>query len=207
MFRAIALSCLVLASSLGAAAQPAPHSPPPSSPMASAGSLPPESAAAVSVLSPEEALTYKLGPGDKLNIITFDEPQLTGPFFVGANGMVSLPWIGEVRAQGRTESELRADIEARLKDGYILNPQVSLQVMVFRPFYILGEVNKPGEYPYVSGLTVMAAVATAQGFTYRANKHSVWIKHPGRGGEVKMPLTPATEVRAGDTVRIAERYF
>ena len=202
MFRAIALSCLVFAFSMGAAAQPAPQ---PAVPVAPAVVAPP--AAAVTTLSPEEALTYKLGPGDKLNIITFDETQLTGDFFVGANGMVSLPWIGEVRAQGRTESELRADIEARLKDGYILNPQVSVQVLVFRPFYILGEVNKPGEYPYVSGLTVMAAVATAQGFTYRANKHTVWIKHPGQGGEVKMPLTAGTEVRAGDTVRIAERYF
>lgn len=195
MFRAIVLSCLVFAFSLGAAAQPGPQS------------TPPASVATPTVLSREEALTYKLGPGDKLNIITFDEPQLTGNFSVGANGMVSLPWIGDVRAQGRTETELRADIEARLKDGYILNPQVSLQVLVFRPFYILGEVNKPGEYPYVSGLTVMAAVATAQGFTYRANKHTVYIKRPGRDAELKLPLTPATEVHAGDTVRIAERYF
>ena len=199
MFRAIVLSCLVFALSVGAAAQPAPPATPPAAPPAAAGP--------VIALTPEEALTYRLGPGDKLNIITFDEPQLTGLFFVGANGMVSLPWIGDVPAAGRTESQMRADIEARLKDGYILNPQVSLQVMVFRPFYILGEVNKPGEYPYVSGLTVMAAVATAQGFTYRANKHTVWIKHPGPGGEVKLPLTPATEVHAGDTVRIAERYF
>jgi len=160
-----------------------------------------------STLSAQDALTYKLGAGDKLNILTFDEPQLTGVFSVGSNGMVSLPWIGDVPAQGLTESQLRADIEAKLRDGYILNPKVSLQVLTFRPFYILGEVNKPGVYPYVSGLTVMAAVATAQGFTYRANTHKVYIKHPGAFAEEKQPLTPFTEVHVGDTIRIVERYF
>lgn len=154
-----------------------------------------------------EAATYTLGPGDRLSIITFDEPQLTGNFYVGANGTVSLPWIGDVPAQGHTEGELRADIEARLKDGYILNPKVSLQVLTFRPFYILGEVNRPGEYPYVSGLTVMSAVATAQGFTYRANKKRVTIKRVGEPSELTLRLSPTTEVRAGDTIRISERYF
>jgi polysaccharide export outer membrane protein len=211
MFKAIALSCLVFAFSQcafgGAEAQPArkPASTTASAPTPMAASE--ATAGAATALSPEEALTYRLGPGDKLYIITFDEAQLTGNFFVGANGMVSLPWVGDVPAVGRTESQLRNDIEARLKDGYILNPQVSVQVLVFRPFYILGEVNKPGEYPYVSGLTVMAAVATAEGFTYRANKHTVWIKRPGQNSEVKLPLTASTEVHAGDTVRIAERYF
>jgi polysaccharide export outer membrane protein len=158
-------------------------------------------------LSVEDALTYKLGAGDKLHIITFDEPQLTGDFFVGSDGMVSLPWIGGVPARGRTENELRTDIEARLKDGYILNPAVSVQVLVYRPFYILGEVNKPGQYPYTDGLTVMSAVATAGGFTYRANTKSVFLKHPGESVEVKEPIAAATAVRAGDTIRIGERYF
>jgi polysaccharide export outer membrane protein len=175
-----------------------------------AGAAPPPPAGAAvapTPLSEQEAATYKLGPGDKLNIITFDETQLTGTFAVGANGMVSLPWIGDVPAQGHTEAELRDMITARLKDGYILNPQVSLQVLTFRPFYILGEVNKPGEYPYVSGLTVLSAVATAGGFTYRAAKHKVFIRHSGESQEERIPLASDTEVRAGDTVRIAERYF
>jgi polysaccharide export outer membrane protein len=167
----------------------------------------PVAEAAPSALSVEDALNYRLGTGDKLHIITFDEPQLTGDFFVGADGSVSLPWIGDVPARGRTASELRSDIEARLKNGYILNPTVSLQVLVYRPFYILGEVNKPGQYPYTDGLTVMSAVATAGGFTYRANTNKVFIKHPNQGNEVKEPLSPATQVGAGDTIRIAERYF
>ncbi len=169
-----------------------------------ADSTPPAVPAA---LSPDRALTYKLGAGDKLHIIVFDEPQLTGDFSVRSDGMVSLPWIGDVPARGRTEGELQADIAARLKDGYIRDPTVSLQVLEFRPFFILGEVNKPGNYPYTDGLTVMSAVATAGGFTFRANKKDAFIKHPGQSVEVKAPISAATEVRAGDTIRIAERYF
>ena len=151
--------------------------------------------------------SYELGPGDKLNIITYDEAQLTGTFVVGSNGAVSLPWIGDVPATGKTEAELRDDITARLRDGFILNPQVSLQVVSYRPFYILGEVNRPGEYPFVSGLTVRSAVATAEGFTYRANTKRVLIQHAGSPSELKLPLTATTEVQAGDTIRIVERYF
>jgi polysaccharide export outer membrane protein len=164
-------------------------------------------AGAPTALSPEAALTYRLGTGDKLEIITFDEPQLTGDFFVGGDGTVSLPWIGSVPARGRTEAELRDDIEARLRDGFILNPQISVQVLVYRPFFILGEVNKPGQYPYTDGLTVMSAVATASGFTYRANTHEVFIKHQGQTQELKEPVAASTTVLPGDTVRIAERYF
>jgi polysaccharide export outer membrane protein len=161
----------------------------------------------VAPLSAREALTYRLGPGDKLHIITFDESQLTGDFSVGADGMVSLPWIGDVQAQGRTESELRRDIEAKLKDGYILNPTISLQILTYRPFYILGEVNKPGEYPYTAGLTVMSAVATAGGFTYRANTRRIYIKHQGATTEIKEHASASVEIHAGDTIRVAERFF
>jgi len=191
---------LICAAAMGQTARPATAEPAPEAMPAPASMSP-------TPLSPEEAATYRLGAGDKLHIITFDETQLTGDFFVGSDGMVSLPWIGDVTARGRTASQLRADIEAKLKDGYILNPTVSVQVEVFRPFYILGEVNKPGQYPYTDGLTVMSAVATAGGFTYRANKSKVFIKHLGQSVELKEPISAATEVRAGDTVRIAERYF
>ncbi len=198
MFRSIALFAVGL-TLLAAVAHGEPAAPSTSSA--------PETAAMASPLSAEEALTYRLGAGDKLAIITFDEPQLTGDFFVGSNGMVSLPWIGDVPARGRTETEVRADIEARLKDGYILNPQVSLQVLTYRPFFILGEVNKPGEYPYTAGLTVLSAVATAGGYTYRANKNTVFIRRLGQTTETKARMKPAPEVHAGDTIRIAERFF
>jgi protein involved in polysaccharide export with SLBB domain len=158
-------------------------------------------------LSPSEAATYRLGLGDKLNIIVFDETQLTGVFAVTTNGAISLPWIGDVPAAGRTEAEVRDEIVARLKDGYIRDPQVSVQALVLRPFYILGEVNRPGEYPYVSGLTVLSAVATAGGFTYRANKRTIYIRHADEPVEVKTRIGAATQVRVGDTIRIVERYF
>jgi polysaccharide export outer membrane protein len=194
LFKAAVVSCLVLCIAGGASAWPwSPKTP-----------APPRAAP---TLTPTKTLTYELGPGDKVNIITFDEEQLTGTFSVGSNGAVSLPWIGDVPASGKTEAELRDDITARLKDGYILNPQVSVQVVTYRPFYILGEVNRPGEYPFVSGLTVRSAVATAEGFTYRANTKRVLIKHDGSSVEIKLPLTATTEVQAGDTIRIVERYF
>jgi polysaccharide export outer membrane protein len=194
MFRSLsALSIIVL---LALSARPASGQTPPGP-----GSV------AATPLSPQEALTYRLGPGDKLHIITFDEPQLTGDFFVGSDGMVSLPMVGDVPARGRTESELRAAIEAKLKDGYILNPTLSLQVLTYRPFYILGEVNKPGEYPYTAGLTVTSAVATAGGYTYRAFTGHVYVKHQGASREVKEKVSAGAEIHAGDTIRVPERFF
>ena len=150
---------------------------------------------------------YQLGVADELRVTVFNEPNLSGQFVVNSNGMVSLPLIGEVRAAGTTVDGLRNDITTKLADGYLLNPKVSLQVLTFRPFYILGEVNKPGKYAYSSGLTVLNAVATAEGFTYRANKRKVFVKHAGSTEEEQVSLTPATPVQPGDTIRIGERYF
>lgn len=158
-------------------------------------------------VSAAEADTYRLGPGDKLRVITYGEPELTGEFFVGSSGIVSLPLIGDVQATSRTVNDVRGAIEEKLRDGYLKEPRVSIEVLTYRPFYILGEVNKPGEYPYTSGLTVLNAVATATGFTYRANSKVVFIKRAGATAEVKTPLTTATEVHPGDTIRIGERLF
>ena len=110
-------------------------------------------------------------------------------------------------AGGRTLEEVRTAIVTALTDGYLRNPRVSAEVLTFRPFYILGEVNKPGQYPYSSGLTVFNAVATAQGFTYRANTRVVFIKHSAETSEHKDTLTTATIVQPGDTIRISERFF
>ncbi len=198
MSKLIIFACLALCMAGEAAAWPWPWS-------RSAPAPVPARASSTPASSPIPS--YELGPGDKLSIITFDEEQLTGTFAVGSNGALSLPWIGDVPATGKTEAELRDEIVARLKDGYILNPQVSVQVVTYRPFYILGEVNRPGEYPYVAGLTVRSAVATAEGFTYRANTKRVLIKRNGSSVELKLPLDATTEVQAGDTIRIVERYF
>lgn len=150
---------------------------------------------------------YRLGVADKVRIIVFDEPSLSGEFLVNANGSLSMPLIGDVPVAGSTASVVTEAIKRRLSDGFLKSPQVSIDVLTFRPFYILGEVNKPGEYPYSSGLTVFNAVATAEGFTYRANKKRVVIKHAGAQDESKEKLTPDLEVRPGDTIRIQERLF
>ena len=150
---------------------------------------------------------YRMGSGDKIRVITFGEEALTGEFFVGGSGNVSLPLIGEVKAAGLSISEFQGQVETKLKEGYLKEPRVSVEVLNYRPFYILGEVEKPGTYPYTNGLTVLNAVATAEGFTYRANTKRVFIKRGDGGSEQEFPLTSQTLVAPGDTIRIGERFF
>ena len=150
---------------------------------------------------------YKLGSGDKLRLIIFGEPDLSGEFTISGDGVVSLPLIRDVRAAGLTASQLQANVENAFKEGYLKDPRVSIEVLTFRPFYILGEVVKPGEYPYSNGITVVNAVALASGFSYRANQKKVLIRHAGATTEEELPLTSMTPVAPGDTIRIAERYF
>lgn len=150
---------------------------------------------------------YRLGSGDKIRVITFGEESLTGEFVVGGSGNVSLPLIGEVRAEGLSITQFQSAVETALKDGYLKEPRVSVEVLNYRPFYILGEVEEPGEYPYTNGLSVLNAVATAGGFTYRANTRRVLIKRADAADEREFPLTPLTPVAPGDTIRITERFF
>jgi protein involved in polysaccharide export with SLBB domain len=142
-----------------------------------------------------------------VRVIVFDEPSLSGEFLVNANGSLSMPLIGDVPVAGSTASMVIEAIRKRLTGNFLKDPQVSIDILTYRPFYILGEVNKPGEYRYSSGLTVLNAVATAEGFTYRANKKKVVIKHAGATDESKQKLTPNLQVLPGDTIRIQERLF
>ena len=150
---------------------------------------------------------YRLGAADKVRVNVFGEEALTGEFTVGGSGKISLPLLGEVQAAGLTISEFQEVIAVALRQGYINEPRVSAEVLNYRPFYILGEVNKPGEYPYTNNLTVLNAVATAEGFTYRADTRRVYIKRADTAGEQTFPLTTATQVAPGDTIRIGERFF
>lgn len=150
---------------------------------------------------------YRLGAGDKLRVITFGEETLSGEFFVNDAGDVSLPLIGSVQAAGLTISEFQDRVQVALADGYMRDPRVSVEVENYRPFYILGEVNKPGEYPFSAGLTVMNAVATASGFTYRANTRRVFIKGVHDASEHPAQINAQTRVYPGDTIRVGERFF
>ncbi len=151
--------------------------------------------------------SYRLGPNDRVTISVYGEDDLSREYIVSPGGTVSLPLIGDVVAQGRTADDLRDEIQHRLADGYLNNPTVTVMISGFRNFYILGEVNKPGEYPYESGLTVMQAVAEAAGYTYRAAKRYAFIKHEGETKETRIQISPDMLVRPGDTIRLGERYF
>lgn len=150
---------------------------------------------------------YRLGPADKVRVNVFGEEALTGEFTVGNSGKVSLPLIGEVQAEGLTVTQLQEAIAEALRQGYINEPRVNAEVLNYRPFYILGEVNTPGEYPYTANLTVLNAVATAGGFTYRADTRRVYIRRADGASEQAFPLTTSTQVAPGDTIRIGERFF
>jgi protein involved in polysaccharide export with SLBB domain len=164
-------------------------------------------AAAPSAPVADVAGDYQLGSADRVRVIVFNEPSLSGEFVVNANGALSMPLIGDVMARGRTTGQIAGAIADLLRGGYVLEPKVSIDVLTFRPFYILGEVNKAGEYPYSSGLTVDAAVALAGGFTYRASRKKVTIRHMADEKAQKVDLTPDLRVLPGDTIRIGERYW
>jgi polysaccharide export outer membrane protein len=166
-------------------------------------------AAAPSASEPVQGVetAYRLGPGDKLRIITYGEASLTGEFGVNDVGQVSLPLIGSIKASGLTVSQLAAAITVALQNGYIKNPSVSVEVANNRPFYILGEVVRPGEYPFINGLTITSAVATAGGYTYRANTRRVFIRGVHDASEHVLTVTGDLRISPGDTIRVPERYF
>ncbi len=154
-----------------------------------------------------EPSDYVLGSGDKLRLIVFGEDSLGGEFVVAGTGKVSLPLIGDVQAAGKTVRDFQDTVRAALANGYLRDPRVSAEVTNYRPFYILGEVNKPGDYPYLNGLTVVNAIATAGGFTYRANTKKVFIRHGTDAKEAEYVLDSGLMIQPGDTVRIVERFF
>ncbi|MEO0695321.1 MAG: polysaccharide biosynthesis/export family protein [Pseudomonadota bacterium] len=150
---------------------------------------------------------YRLGVGDRVRIIVFGEPELSREYAVNDQGKIVLPLVGEVSAADLSVAELKSQIETDLSDGFLNEANVSAEIIQFRPFYILGEVQQPGEYPYSAGVTVMKAVASAQGFTYRANKNVVYVKRHDSDREVKIKLGADTPIYPGDVIRIGQRFF
>ena len=150
---------------------------------------------------------YTLGAGDSLRITVFGEEDLGGEYVVDGSGAVSLPLIGQVRAGGYTVPEFEGIIIEKLSDGYLRTPRVIIEVTNYRPFYIMGEVNAPGQYPYVTGMSVLNAVALAGGYTYRANESRVYIRRGGAEVEVTAPADPSTRIGPGDIIRVGERFF
>lgn len=151
---------------------------------------------------------YRLGPNDRTRIIVFGQPGLTGEFVLDGDGVLAFPLIGSVPANGMTPRELQQSIASKLDPQYLREPNVTVEVLTRRPFYVLGEVQKPGNYPYVSGITALHAVAMAGGYTYRAKTTEYYIKRlNGDGKMVRVVAKPETIVRPGDTLEVRERYF
>jgi protein involved in polysaccharide export with SLBB domain len=150
---------------------------------------------------------YRLGSGDEIKVTVYGEPDLSGNFVVDGEGEIAMSLIGQVQIGKLTLTEASQMMEKQLKDGYLRDPKVTAELVKGRPYYILGEVNKPGEYPFVSGLSVMNAIASAGDFTYRADKARILIKSTDSPNEREVELTPTTAVRPGDTIRIRERFF
>ena len=155
-----------------------------------------------------DSSTYILGPGDQIRIITFGEQQLTGEFRVDAAGDIALPLVGTVRAAGLTPRQLDAAVaQALSKSRLYRDPSVSVEVIAYRPIFILGEVSRPGQYSYQPGMTVVTAVAVGGGFTYRAVKDRFSIVRTARGQAIEGLAMRETSVQPGDVVTVYERIF
>lgn len=150
---------------------------------------------------------YRLGSGDQIRMTVYGEPNLSGEFTVDGGGNLALPLVGKMPAQGMTASELAQKVADRLSPEYLRDPNVSVEVMTYRPFYIVGEVKKPGSYPYVNGMSVINAVALAGGFTYRARDNAFDIDRTIKGQQKRFSAGQATEVLPGDVITVRERYF
>ena len=205
-----------------------PYSPPPRSVAADSGggaigalrsafaSSPRVSAAPVVVASPVayvEAVparydaVYHLDAGDKLRVVVYGQEGLTNTYAIDAGGSITMPLIGSVPARGRTTAGLASEISAKLRGGYIRDPSVAVEIESYRPFFILGEVAAPGQYPYVPNMTVESAVAIAGGFSPRARRDSVTVTHTDASGTGRLVVPPGTSISPGDTVLVGERWL
>ena len=150
---------------------------------------------------------YRLTAGDRVLVTVFGHEDLSGEFEINGANAISMPLIPEVQAAGLTVNELEAEIVDALRPDYLRNPSVSVEVTTFRPFYIIGEVTRPGSYPYSSKMTVVNAVALAGGFTYRAKKNKALVKRAEDGSTTEINADMDTIIEPGDVIEIRERFF
>src|ERR1700739_4415254 len=150
---------------------------------------------------------YHLDAGDKLRVVVYGQEGLTNSYAIDAGGSITMPLMRAVAARGKTAAGLAADISARLRNGYIREPSVAVEVETYRPFFILGEVQAPGQYPYVPNMSVESAVAIAGGFSPRAKRDTVTLTHTDGAGSTRVVVPLGTSVSPGDTVLVGERWF
>ncbi|HEV7880368.1 polysaccharide biosynthesis/export family protein, partial [Bradyrhizobium sp.] len=150
---------------------------------------------------------YRLDAGDRLRIVVYGQEGLTNTYAIDAGGSITMPLIGAVRARGLTPAGLAAEISGKLRNGYIREPSVAVEIEAYRPFFILGEVAAPGQYPYVPNMSVESAVAIAGGFSPRAKRDRVTLTHTDASGSVRAVVPLGTPINPGDTVLVGERWF
>ncbi|WP_349631175.1 polysaccharide biosynthesis/export family protein [Bradyrhizobium jicamae] len=150
---------------------------------------------------------YHLDAGDKLRVVVYGQEGLTNTYAIDAAGSITMPLIGSVPARGRTPAGLAGEIAAKLRNGFIRDPSVAVEIESYRPFFILGEVAAPGQYPYVPNMTVESAVAIAGGFSPRARRDSVTLTHTDASGSGRFVVPLGTPISPGDTVQVGERWF
>ena len=150
---------------------------------------------------------YRLDVGDVVRVIVYNQQSLSTDYKVGDNGTISLPLLGEIRARALTVQELQKAIYDGLNNGIFVNPGVSVEISQYRPFFVVGEVTKPGQYPYAPGLNVLGAVAVAGGFTIRADQGHMSMIRKQQGNSSQYAATPLTDVQPGDVIVIQERFF
>ena len=203
-----------------------PNSPPPQAVAADSGgavgalrtafAAAPRASAAVVVAAPVAYVepmpvrydaAYHLDAGDRLRVVVYGQEGLTNTYAIDAGGSITMPLIGSVRARGRTTAGLAAEISTKLRAGFIREPSVAVEIEAYRPFFILGEVAAPGQYPYVPNMTVESAVAIAGGFSPRARRDSVTVTHTDAAGTARFVVPPGSPISPGDTVLVSERWF
>jgi polysaccharide export outer membrane protein len=150
---------------------------------------------------------YRLDAGDKLRVVVYGQEGLTNTYAIDAGGSITMPLIGAVPARGRTPAGLASEITGRLRNGYIRDPSVAVEIESYRPFFILGEVAAPGQYPYVPNMSVESAVAIAGGFSPRARRDLVTLTHTDGAGSSRVVVPLGTPLNPGDTVLVGERWF
>src|SRR5262245_40266042 len=150
---------------------------------------------------------YTLDTGDKLRVVVFGQDGLSNSYVVDASGAITVPLIKAVPARGLTTAALTRAVAERLRQGFVREPHVAIEVEAYRPFFILGEVTAPGQYAYVPQMTVEKAIAVAGGFTPRAYRSDVEIERPVAGGVARQAVPPIERVRPGDTIVVRERWF
>jgi protein involved in polysaccharide export with SLBB domain len=175
-------------------------------PPAPVAPLPPQAAIPPSPGAPEALKdTYILGTGDRLRVIVYGEPDLSGEFEIDANGAISLPLIGVMTVANRTIRGLEEFITQRYNE-YLRDPHVNLQVIQYRPFFILGEVKQPGNYPFIPGMTMKNAVALAGGYTVRGGRRGLSVERATKKG-AEVDVNEDDPVYPGDTVRVSSSLF